>query len=98
MVGMCTGVNSAQTLKPRPPAGTKQNRDVPAPQTEPKSADAPPIMMPMSIEAGTPIKVAIDLEVRIRGVGRPIQSRTTEPVYTFDKLLIPVGTVVSTRS
>ena len=48
----------------------------------------------MNVPAGTPIKVALDAEVRVRQVGQPIHGRTTEPVYAFDKLLIPVGTGV----
>ena len=51
--------------------------------------------MPMSIPAGTPIKVALDSEVRIRRVGQSIYGKTTEPVYAFDKLLIPAGTTVT---
>ncbi|HEY3971884.1 MAG TPA: hypothetical protein VGM18_02705 [Candidatus Sulfotelmatobacter sp.] len=88
----------AQTLKTRPPAGTE------APATETK-ADSPssqivtldpaPITLPMSISAGTPIKVALDGEVRIRNVGQSIHGKTTEPVYAFDKLLVPVGTTVN---
>jgi hypothetical protein len=88
------GVNVAQTLKPRP-AATEQNEDRAASQKVPESVDAAPIMMPMSVEAGTPIKVALDSEVRIRAVGQTIHGRTTEPVYAFDKLLIPVGTLVN---
>jgi len=49
----------------------------------------------MSVPSGTPIKVALDAEVRIREVGQPIHGKTTEPVYAFDKLLIPVGTPVN---
>jgi len=94
MVGLC-GLCIAQTLKPQPPAGTQQNEDKPATQKESDSADRSPIVMPMTVEAGTPIKVAIDSEVRIRTVGQTIQGKTTEPVYAFDKLLIPVGTVVN---
>jgi hypothetical protein len=93
MVGMCSVVNVAQTLKQRPLGGTQPSVDMPASQTEPK-IDVP-IVMPMTVETGTPIKVAIDSEVRIRAVGQPIHGRTTEPVYAFDKLLIPVGTVVN---
>jgi hypothetical protein len=52
-------------------------------------------MVPMSVPAGTPIKVALDSEVRIREVGQAIHGKTTEPVYAFDKQLIPVGTVVN---
>lgn len=54
-----------------------------------------PVTVPMNVPAGTPIKVALDSEVRIRNVGQPIHGKTTEPVYTFDKLLIPVGTEVT---
>jgi hypothetical protein len=52
-------------------------------------------MVPMSVAAGTPIKVALDAEVRVREAGQAIHGKTTEPVYAFDKLLIPVGTVVN---
>jgi hypothetical protein len=48
----------------------------------------------MTVTAGTPIKVALDSEVRVREVGQAIHGKTTEPVYAFDKLLIPVGTPV----
>jgi len=93
ITGLC-GVNVAQTLKLRP-AATEQNQDMAASQKEPESVDAAPIMMPMRVEAGTPIKVALDSEVRIRAAGQTIHGRTTEPVYAFDKLLIPVGTLVN---
>jgi hypothetical protein len=62
---------------------------------ERKSVDDMPIVMPMTVKAGTPIKVAVDSDVRIRVVGQSIQGKTTEPVYAFDKLLIPVDTVVN---
>ena len=94
MAGLC-GLCIAQTLKPRPPAGTQQNEDKPATQKESDSADRSPIMMPLTVEEGTPIKVALDSEVRIRAVGQTIHGRTIEPVYAFDKLLIPIGTVVN---
>jgi hypothetical protein len=51
-------------------------------------------MVPMSIPSGTPIKIALDSEVRIQKVGQLIHGKTTEPVFAFDKLLIPVGTTV----
>ncbi len=82
-----------QTLKLRPPA---------AKDTEPEKlgatapiTEAPLVTLPMSVPAGTPIKVALDSEVRIRNVGQSIHGKTTEPVYAFDKLLIPVGTPVN---
>lgn len=94
IVGL-SGLNVAQTLKPRPPADTQQNEDKPATQKESEGADGSSIMMPMTVEEGTPIKVALDSEVRIRAVGQTIHGKTIEPVYAFDKLLIPVGTAVN---
>lgn len=82
-----------QTLKVRPPA--EQNAEPVIKQDEPQSAEAPPVTVAMSVPSGTPIKVALDSEVRIRTVGQPIHGKTTEPVYAFDKLLIPVGTSVN---
>lgn len=79
---------AGQTLKTRPPNG--QPRDVPAIEATPA-----PVSMPMSVPAGTPIKVALDSEVRVRKVGQPVRGQTVEPVYAFDKLLIPSGTTVT---
>jgi protein-disulfide isomerase len=65
--GLCSAVSVAQTLKQRPAAGTQQlNEDVPTSQRVSESVDAAP--MPMRVGAGTPIKVAIDSEVRVRKV------------------------------
>jgi len=95
MVGL-TCAAGAQTLKPRPPAGTPQSsEDLPGSQEASKSDEVAPLTMRMSIAEGTPIKVALDSEVRVREVGQTIHAKTTEPIYAFDKLLIPVGTVVN---
>lgn len=84
-----------QTLKVRPPAGQDQDAE----QVDKDAATQPPeaasVEVAMSVPSGTPIKVALDSEVRIRAVGQPIHGKTTEPVYAFDKLLIPAGTVVN---
>src|SRR6202166_3575473 len=95
-VCLVSGWSVGQTLKPRP-AGTESKSDS---ERTPEAAIsevtvATPIVVPMSVEAGTPIKVALDSEVRVRQVGQAIHGKTTEPVYAFDKLLIPVGTVVN---
>jgi hypothetical protein len=87
---------AAQTLKPRSPTGAQQqNRDAPASQSAADNAEVTAVTVPMIVEAGTPIKVALDSEVRVRSVGQAIHGKTIEPVYAFDKLLIPVGTVVN---
>ena len=78
---------AGQTLKSRPPVA-------PTPSSTPDSA-TPALTVAMTVPTGTPIKVALDSEVRIREVGQAIHGKTTEPVYAFDKLLIPVGTPVN---
>src|SRR4029077_12468935 len=95
-VYLCSGC-VGQTLKPRPPAGTGTDSDSSrsSQSTSAEVAEAAPVMVPMSVAAGTPIKVALDAEVRVREGGQAIHGKTTEPVYAFDKLLIPVGTVVN---
>ncbi len=86
------GIGTAQELKTRPPADSQPKENVPS---SPDTVAAKPVMVPMSVSSGTPIKVALDSEVRVREVGQAIHGKTTEPVYAFDKLLIPVGTVVN---
>ena len=78
-----------QTLKTRPPENPVKD-SVPA-----SEAVAAPVTVPMSIPSGTPLKIALDSELRIKKVGQPIHGKTIEPVYAFDKLLIPVGTMVT---
>ena len=79
-IGTC-----GQTLKHRPekPAETP----VPAPPEPPS--------IPLTVPMGTPLKVALDKEIRIRRVGQPVRGKTTEPIYAFDKLLVPVGAEVT---
>lgn len=89
LCNVCVG----QTLKPRPPGGTQSSNSPQRTATE--NVEAAPVMVPMSVPAGTPIKVALDAEVRVRQAGQAIHGKTTEPVYAFDKLLVPVGTVVN---
>ena len=89
---MITGWTLGQTLKIRPPAGqdTEQERaEHEKQEATAQAVEAPPVTVPMSVPSGTPIKVALDSEVRIRNVGQPIHGKTTEPVYAFDKLLDP---------
>ena len=40
------------------------------------------------------MQVALDREVRVRKVGQTVHARVVEPVYAFDKVVVPVGTEV----
>src|ERR1700681_4821754 len=53
-----------------------------------------PSLILLTVPAGTPLKVDLDQEVRVQKVGQPVHGKTVEPVYAFDKLVIPAGTEV----
>ena len=78
-----------QTLKVRPPVGSNADETIAEPPVQ------APVRVELSVPPGTPIKVALDSEVRIHKVGQPIHGKTIEPIYAFNKLLIPLGTTVT---
>ena len=51
----------------------------------------------LTVPAGTPLKVALDQEVRVQRVGQPVHGKLVEPVYSFDKLVVPAGSEVIGR-
>lgn len=63
----------------------------------PASGPAVPEIIPLLVPKGTAIQVALDQEVKVGKVGQPIHGRTVEPVYAFDKLVIPVGAEANGR-
>jgi hypothetical protein len=60
------------------------------------SATGAGLAAPITLEvpAGTPLPVVLDSEIRIRKTGQPIRGKIAEPVYAFDKLVVPAGTEV----
>ena len=59
--------------------------------------DTPPApeTVSLAVPKGMAIQVVLDKEVRIANVGQAIHGRTVEPVYAFDKLVVPVGAEVT---
>ena len=51
----------------------------------------------LAVPKGTALVIAIDRDVRVEHEGQPIEGRLVEPVYAFDKLVIPAGTPVTGR-
>jgi hypothetical protein len=87
LAALCASGAAGQVLKQRPAA---------SPKTAPAAVPAPvPASIPLTVPAGTPLKVALDEEVRIREVGQSVHGKVLEPVYAFDKLLIPTGSEVT---
>lgn len=50
--------------------------------------------VPLRVPEGTPIQVVLDKELRVEKVGQAIHGRLVEPVYAFDKIVLPVGTEI----
>jgi hypothetical protein len=46
------------------------------------------------VEAGRPLRVALDGRVRIKQIGQPVTGTLIEPVYALDRLVVPAGTPV----
>jgi hypothetical protein len=83
-------------------------QEAPVPQLTPGSERKPPSASPstnaaepqtvaLTVAKGAPLQVALDQEVKIKKVGQPIHGRIVEPVYAFDRIVVPVGTEVLGR-
>ena len=68
---------------------------LPQPAFSQPSSDSHTIAL--TIPDGTPLQIALDKEVRVRKIGQPIHGHLMQPVYVFDHLVIPVGSVVTGR-
>jgi hypothetical protein len=67
----------------------------PIPTTSNNWSAAAPQSVALNVASGTSLQVALDREVRIKKVGQPIHALIVEPVYAFDRVVIPVGSEVT---
>lgn len=81
VVSLC----GAQTLQPR-----RATAPTPAPVVAPQIQ-----MIALAVPAGTPLKVALQKDIRITKVGQPVRARVVAPVFAFDRLVVPEGSEVS---
>ena len=75
-----------QTLTRRPEQPARASSTIPS--------QSAPSLIPLTVPTGTPLKVALDQEVRVQKIGQPVHGKIVEPVYAFDKLVVPAGTEV----
>ena len=47
-----------------------------------------------TVPSGVPLRVALERRVGIKRVGEPIQGRLVEPIYVFDRVILPAGSIV----
>ena len=74
-----------------------------APTSDAMLRDRPPVAVEaptnesiaLEVPKGTAVQVILDKEVRVQKVGQSVHGRVAEPVYAFDKLVVPVGTKVT---
>ena len=74
---------------------TRRPKPIVTPRTTPIVSQPARSVILLTVPAGTPLKVALDQEVRVQGVGQPVHGKIVEPVYAFDKLVVPARTEVA---
>ena len=87
------------------PSAPQEISDTPPPHLLPgsarpaaRAASGPDTLAPQSVALtvpkGTSLQVAIENEVRIKRVGQSVEGQVVEPVYAFDRLVVPVGSKI----
>src|SRR5580693_8479281 len=61
----------------------------------PSAPASPNETIPLTVPKGTAVQVVLDKELKIQNVGQSVHGRVAEPVYAFDKLVVPAGTEVT---
>ena len=92
LTSICSGLARGQTLATRPAESVPPSSDA-VPSAAPVAGVSSSIAL--TVPAGTPLKVALDQEVRIQKVGQPVHGKVVEPVYCFDKIVVPAGSEVT---
>jgi type IV secretory pathway VirB10-like protein len=61
------------------------------------AASTSPQTIALTVAKGTPLQIALDQEARVKKVGQPIHGRLVQPVYAFDRMVVPAGVEVTGR-
>src|SRR5487761_141059 len=94
-----TAQQGSPRLKRRPPA-TQRNRrkNIPGADSTLAFLDiSSPLVPPpikLIVEKGVPLRVILKKGVLVKRVGQPIQAYVTEPIYAFDRVVVPKGSEV----
>lgn len=51
-------------------------------------------VVPLVVPAGVPLHIELDKKLPVKNAGVPVEGRVVEPVYVFDRLVIPAGAQV----
>jgi hypothetical protein len=83
----------AQTAAPTPAQASEPTPTQPA-DPAPAQAAEPAPTIELVVKAGRPLQVALDKRIRVKRVGQPVTGTLVDPVYGYDRILIPAGTEV----
>lgn len=96
---MVCGARAQDASPPPSPAAPSANPQSLARRSDvspiPKISGVPGETIALTVDAGTPLQVALENTVRLKQEGEPLRGRIVAPVYAFDQLVIPAGTEVS---
>ena len=56
--------------------------------------DPQPTPIDLVVEAGRPFRIALDARVRITRVDQPVTGALIDPLYAYDRVVVPAGTLV----
>jgi len=66
-------------------------------RSTPSTNSTPGQTITLTVARNTPLQIALDREVRVKRVGQPLHGRLVQPVYAFDRLVVPAGAEVDGR-
>jgi hypothetical protein len=91
LLACAAGVPAQNSPSGQPPVPhlTPGSEHKPSASTTP-SAPAPQVV-PLSVPKQTSLQVALEKEVKVKKVGQAVTARLVDPVYAFDKLVVPAG-------
>jgi hypothetical protein len=53
-----------------------------------------PVPVDLVVETGRPLRIALNARVKVRRVGQPITGTLIDPLYAYDRIVVPAGTAV----
>ena len=78
------------SFKVRPPASSSPEAAV-----APAEAPVPDKTIALTVPKGAPLEIGLDGNIRVKKAGQEIHGRILQPVYAFDRLVVPAGTDVA---
>ena len=60
----------------------------------PAVPDQPAQVVPLTVPKQTSLQVALDKELRVKRVGQKVSARLVDPIYAFDRLVVPAGSQI----